>query len=104
MIKAKDQISFVDTKEIIMLERLDGVTRIITKDEVFQSSASLSDIETKLNPTEFFRCHKSYIVNLSCISRIEPYGRWTFTVALKGCEENALMTAQNYESLKGLFE
>lgn len=104
MLKGKDQVFFVDTKEIIMLERIDGVTRIVTKDEVFQSSASLSDIEVKLNPTEFFRCHKSYIINLSCISRIEPYGRWTFTVALKGCEEHALMTAQNYESLKELFE
>lgn len=104
MIKSKDQIFFVDTSEIIMLERIDGVTRIVTKDEVFQSSASLSDMEAKLDPKEFFRCHKSYIINLSCISRIEPYGRWTFTVALKGCSGNALMTAQNYESLKELFE
>ena len=104
MIKSKDQVFFVDTKEIIMLERIDGVTRIVTKDEVFQSSASLSDLEAKLNPTEFFRCHKSYIINLDCISRIEPYGRWTFTVSLKGCSDNALMTAQNYESLKELFE
>ena len=104
MIKSKDQIFFVDTSEIIMLERIDGVTRIVTKDEVFQSSASLSDMEAKLDPKEFFRCHKSYIINLSCISRIEPYGRWTFTVALKGCNDNALMTAQNYESLKELFE
>ena len=70
MIKSKDQVFFVDTKEIIMLERIDGVTRIVTKDEVFQSSASLSDLEAKLNPTEFFRCHKSYIINLACISRI----------------------------------
>ena len=104
MIKSKDQIFFVDTSDIIMLERIDGVTRIVTKDEVFQSSASLSDMEAKLDPKEFFRCHKSYIINLSCISRIEPYGRWTFTVALKGCNDNALMTAQNYESLKELFE
>ena len=104
MIKSKEQIFFVDTSEIIMLERIDGVTRIVTKDEVFQSSASLSDMEAKLDPKEFFRCHKSYIINLSCISRIEPYGRWTFTVALKGCNDNALMTAQNYESLKELFE
>ncbi|MBQ8599020.1 MAG: response regulator transcription factor [Oscillospiraceae bacterium] len=104
LIKGKDQVLFVDKKEIIMAERLDGVTRIVTKDEVFQNSASLSDIESKLDPTEFFRCHKSYIINLSCISRIEPYGRWTFSVSLKGCDDTALMTAQNYESLKELFE
>ena len=104
MIKSKDKVLFVDTKEIIMLERIDGVTRIVTKDEVFQSSVSLTDIEAKLDPTKFFRCHKSYIINLSCISKIEPYGRWTFTVTLKGYKESALMTAQNYEILKELFE
>lgn len=104
LIKGRDQLLFVDKKDIIMVERLDGVTRIVTKDQVYQSSASLSDMESKLNPTEFLRCHKSYIINLSCISRIEPYGRWTFSVSLKGCDDTALMTAQNYESLKELFE
>lgn len=104
LIKGKDQVLFVDKKDIIMAERLDGLTRIVTKDGVYQSSVSLSDMESKLDPAEFFRCHKSYIINLSCISRIEPYGRWTFSVALKGCDDTALMTAQNYESLKELFE
>ena len=103
MIKSKDQIFFVDTSEIIMLERIDGVTRIVTKDEVFQSSASLSDMEAKLDPKEFFRCHKSYIVNVSRITRMEAYGRWTYTVKLKDTKETALMTAQHYEELKNRF-
>lgn len=104
LIKGKDQIIFVDKKDIILIERLDGITNIVTADEIHRSSASLGDIEAKLNPKEFFRCHKSYIVNLSAISRIEPYGRWTFSVKMKGTEASALMTAQSYETLKDLFE
>lgn len=104
LIKGKDQVIFVDKKDIILIERLDGITNIVTKEETYRSSASLSDIENKLNPKEFFRCHKSYIINLSCISRIEPYGRWTFSVSMKGSDATALMTAQNYETLKDLFE
>ena len=103
MIKGRDQVSFVDKKEIIFVERMENTTRIGTKDEEYKTTVTLSGIEEKLNPTEFMRCHKSYIVNLSMISRLEPYGRWTYVVKMRGTKETALMTAQNYEEVKKKF-
>ena len=103
MIKGKDQVTFVDKKEIIFIERSENATSIVTKEECYKTSASLSKIEEKLNPTQFMRCHKSYIINLSMISKIEPYGRWTYVVKFKGISESALMTAQNYEKIKQIF-
>ena len=103
MIKGKDQVTFVDKKEIIFIERSENATSIVTKEECYKNSASLSKIEEKLNPTQFMRCHKSYIINLSMISKIEPYGRWTYVVKFKGISESALMTAQNYEKIKQIF-
>lgn len=103
MIKSKDQVTFVDKKEIVLVERNQNSTNIITKEETFRTSVSLGSLEEKLNPADFMRCHKSYIINLSMISKIEPYGRWTYVVKLKGTQETALMTAQNYEEIKKLF-
>ena len=103
MIKGKEQVAFVDKKDIIFIERSENATNIITKDEVYKTSVSLSGIEEKLNPSEFMRCHKSYIINISMISKIEPYGRWTYVVKLKGTSETALMTSQNYEEIKKIF-
>ena len=103
MIQGRDQVSFVDKKEIIFVERMENTTRIVTKDEEYKTTVTLSGIEEKLNPTEFMRCHKSYIVNLSMISRLEPYGRWTYVVKMRGTKETALMTAQNYEEVKKKF-
>lgn len=103
MIKAKDQVTFVDKKEIIFIERNQNFTNIITKEETYKTSVSLSSLEEKLNPAEFMRCHKSYIINLSMISKIEPCGRWTYVVKFKGSQETALMTAQNYEEIKKIF-
>ena len=74
LIKGKDQITFVDTEDIIFIERSDNTTQIVTKDEILKTTISLGSMEEKLNPTEFMRCHKSYIVNLQKISKIEPYG------------------------------
>ena len=102
--KGKEQISFVDKSDIIMIERVESATCIVTKDETYRTSIGLGEIEEKLSPNDFMRCHKSYIINLSMISKIEPYGRWTYIVKFKGIEETALITAQNYEELKKMFQ
>lgn len=103
MIKGKEQIVFVDKKDIIFIERSDNATNIVTGEETYKTAVSLGAIEEKLNSSEFMRCHKSYIINLSRISKIEPYGRWTYIVKFKGTSETALMTAKNYEEIKKIF-
>jgi len=104
LIKGKEQISFVDKKDIIMIERVESATCIVTKEETYRTSIGLGEIEEKLSNRDFMRCHKSYIINLSMISKIEPYGRWTYIVKFKGTEQTALITAQNYEELKKMFQ
>ncbi len=104
LIKGKEQLIFIDKKDIIMVERLDGVTYITTADETYKTSVALGNIEEKLDDSDFMRCHKSYIIKLSEISQIEVYGRWTYTVKLKNTERTALMTAQNYEEVKKRYE
>lgn len=102
MIKGKEQILFVDKDEIVMIERSGNATQIITKEETYRSNVSLTDLEAML-PGEFMRSHKSYIINTGKISKIEPYGRWSYVVKFKGFSETALLTAQKYEELKERF-
>lgn len=104
LIKGKEQVTFVDKKDIIYMERVESTTNIVTKEQVYVTSVSLGSLEDKLDPTEFMRCHKSYIINVSKIRQIEPYGRWTFVVKFKGTDGTALMTAKSYEEIRKLFE
>ena len=103
MIKGKEQVAFVDKKDIIFIERSDNATKIVAVEESYKTSASLGALEEKLDASRFMRCHKSYIINVSRISKIEPYGRWTYIVRFKGTPETALMTIQNYEEIKKIF-
>jgi len=103
LIKGKDQTYLLDVDEILFIERTDGSTNIVTAKEQYKTSISLSDVEAKLDADRFMRCHKSYIVNLSRITRIEPYGRWTYVVKFRDCGLSALMTARSYEEIKRLF-
>ena len=103
LVKGKEQMFFVDKKDIVMVERVDNATNIITVDGSYKTSASLSDLEEKLTGN-FMRCHKSYIINVDMISRTEPYGRWTYVVKFKNIDDTALITSQKYDELKNRFE
>ncbi|MDF2674415.1 MAG: response regulator receiver domain protein, partial [Clostridiales bacterium] len=89
---------------IIIIQREDRSTVIYTADSSYITSEGLSDIEEKLDKTQFLRSHKSYIINLSMINKIYPYGRWTYTIKLKNTDKDALLTYDKYEELKKLFE
>ena len=86
-----------------MIERADGVTRIVTPSDTYITSSSLNLLEEKLDKDEFLRCHKSYIVRMDAIKKLKVYGRWTYTVYLKDTKETALMTARKYEEIKERF-
>lgn len=103
LVKGKESMSFIDIKDIILVQRENSSTVIYTRNDAFITSASLSDIEAKLDPQQFIRSHKSYIINLTQITKIEPYGRWTYIVKFKGIDKDALITGEKYEEIKNRF-
>ena len=103
MIRGKEEINFIDINEIIMIERTDGVTRIVTPSDTYITSTPLNVLEEKLSEDSFLRCHKSYIIRIDAVKKLKVYGRWTYTVYLKDTNETALMTAGKYEKIKERF-
>ncbi|MGN1148346.1 MAG: LytR/AlgR family response regulator transcription factor [Lachnospiraceae bacterium] len=100
LIKGKESASFVETADIVLIQREEGNTVIYTAEDVFTTSVSMGELEAKLDPQLFMRSHKSYIINVSKIKRIEPYGRWTYVVIFQNLKKDALITAEKYEELK----
>lgn len=103
LLKSKEGLSFVDMSDIIIIQREERSTVIYTKDGSYITSEGLSELEERLDKNQFFRSHKSYIINLSMINKIFPYGRWTYLVKLKGTDKDALLTHERYEEIKNIF-
>lgn len=103
MIRGREGIRFIDEKNIRMIAREDRSTILHTTEGRISTSDSLTELMERLDPNLFMRCHKSFIINLSVIREITPYGRWTWNVSLNGCTESALMTHDNVELLGDLF-
>lgn len=104
MLRHRDGVSFINMQDILLVQREDRATVIYTmNDGRYVTSDSLSDTEARLDPNAFFRCHKSYIINLNHIKAITPYGRWTYVVQLNGTQHDALITHEKYEELERMF-
>ena len=104
MLRHKDGVTFIDLSDILLVQREDRATVIYTEnDGRYVLSETLSETEARLDPEVFFRCHKSYIINLRRIRNITPYGRWTYVVQLEGTDHDALITHEKYEELEKRF-
>jgi two-component system LytT family response regulator len=104
MLRHKDGVTFVDMNDILLVQREDRATVIYTENNGrYVLSETLSETEERLDPEIFFRCHKSYIINLRRIKNITPYGRWTYVVQLDGTDHDALITHEKYEELEKKF-
>lgn len=104
MLKHRDGVTFVDLQDILLIQREERTTVLYTADnERYVTNDTLSEMEERLPSDVFFRCHKSYIINLNHIKDITPYGRWTYVVRLEGTQHDALITHEKYEEMEQMF-
>ena len=104
LLKHREGASLINADDILLIQREQRSTVIYTRDGGrFVTTDTLSDLEERLNPATFFRCHKSYIVNLNHIDNIPPYGRWTYIIQLKGTDHDALITREKFDELERMF-
>ena len=104
MLRHKEGVAFIDLDSILLIQREERMSVIYTEDgEKYITSDSLGELEERLPEENFFRSHKSYIVNIEHIISITPYCRWTYVVKLRGTQHDALITHERFEVLEKLF-
>lgn len=100
LIKNREQTAILNQNEIILIQRENRNTVIVTSSCKYTTTQTLSELEQKLNNDIFIRSHKSYIINKNKIKQLLPYGRWTYIVKFKDIKEDALITAQKSKELE----
>ena len=74
MLRHKDGVNFVSQSDILLVQRENRSTVLYATDgRRFETSEALGDVHERLDPQIFFRCDKSYIINLNVIDSITPY-------------------------------
>ncbi len=83
VVKTGNQIRIISISEISYIEACDDYVKIHTEAEVFMKKKTMSYYESILNEKEFVRVHRSYIINLSQIKRIELMEKESYCALLK---------------------
>lgn len=100
LIKNRDETALLSQNEIILIQRENRNTVILTSSEKYSTGFTLSELEEKLDKDIFIRSHKSYIINQTKVKKLMPYGRWTYIVKFDGIQEDALITSEKLKELK----
>jgi two-component system, LytTR family, response regulator len=83
VVKNAGDISIIPIQDIIYIEAYDDYVKIFTKDNYFLKKKTMQYYENTLNPQYFFRTHRSFIINLKELTKIEPLEKNTYIAFLK---------------------
>ncbi|WP_254190935.1 LytR/AlgR family response regulator transcription factor [Clostridioides difficile] len=73
MVKAQGSQTKLNVNEITYIEVQKETITIHTLNEVYKINGTMSNIEKEIDCSRFFRCHKSFLVNLEHVKSIKQY-------------------------------
>ena len=83
VVKSGSKIKIIPVHDVLYLEAADDYVKIYTKEGYFLKNKTMSHFEQVLDPQQFVRSHRSYIVNVQQITRIDPYEKDNHVAVLK---------------------
>lgn len=83
VIRDGSKIRIVPLHEVIMLEAADDYVKIHTAKGAFLKKRTMQSFEANLPSSQFVRVHRSYIVNIAQITRIDPMEKENHVALLK---------------------
>lgn len=87
LVKSEGRILFFDAREIDWIEAASNYAEIHTGSQSFLVRHTMNELERKLNPMQFLRIHRSFIVNLSKIRGVQPCNSGEYMVRLQSGKE-----------------
>lgn len=83
VLKSRTGIRVASLDQVIFIEAQDDYVMVYLKDEKYLKQKTMQYFEDHLPGTDFLRVHRSYIVRLDQISRVEPYEKSSGIIVLK---------------------
>jgi two-component system, LytTR family, response regulator len=99
VVKSGNVIKIIPASEIIYIEAYDDYVKIFTAEDVYLKRKTMNYFEEVLNNTEFLRVHRSVIVRLDAIFKIENYEKSSHIAILKNSTKITL-SRSGYTRLK----
>jgi two-component system, LytTR family, response regulator len=99
VVRMNGEIMIVPSAEIYYIEAFDDYVKIFTKDNWFLKKKTMNYFEATLDKTKFLRAHRSFLINLTYLTRVEPYEKGSHIALLKNGSKIPL-SRSGYSRLK----
>lgn len=102
VIKDGANIKIVGANDILYMEAADDYVKIVTKDASYLKNKTLTSFEQQLNAQQFVRVHRSYILNVLELSRLDAYDKENYMAVLRN-GANIPISKSGYARLKDVL-
>ena len=76
------KVVVIPTAELDYAEAQDDYISLASQGKKYLKQQTISSLEASLNPRNFLRIHRSYLVNVERVSKLEPYTKDSHIVIL----------------------
>jgi two-component system LytT family response regulator len=83
VVKTGSKIKIIPVQDVYFLEAADDYVKVHTHEGNFLKNKTMNHFEKTLDSQQFVRSHRSYIVNVQQITRIDPYEKDNHIAILK---------------------
>lgn len=103
VVKDGTKVHIIPVDKLDFVEAQDDYVSLRSERKNHLKQQTISSVEASLNPNRFIRIHRSYIVNLERIAKIEPYTKDSRVAVLSDGTQLPISRA-GYAKLKALLE
>ena len=103
VVKDGTKVTLIPVMKLDYAEALDDYVSLATEGKKHLKQQTISGLELALDPRLFVRIHRSYLVNLERVTRIEPYGKDS-KVAILTNGARLPVSRAGYARLKALLD
>lgn len=83
VVKDGTRIHLIPTRDLHYAEAQDDYVALHSGGKTYLKQQTISSLESSLDPNCFVRTHRSFIVNIECVAKIEPYTKDSRIAILK---------------------
>lgn len=103
VVKDGTRVQIIPVAKLDYVEAQDDYAALASQGKKYLKQQTIASLEAMLDPKTFLRIHRSYLVNLERVARIEPYGKDTHVAVLQDGTKLPVSRA-GYGRLRALLE
>ncbi len=103
-LRKNENIIVTDVNDIYYASASEKVTLVYTKTDEYMMPMSISEFHAKLPEDLFFKCHRSYTVNLTKIHEIVPWFNHTYILRLKDIKGEVPVSRSNVKEFRQIMQ